>query len=80
MASVEIVNSLVERTSRLEAEQVDLAKKNAAIEAILPYLAKREDMERQTKLLIMWFIGIWIASVVLLVSILSLIFMNRLPA
>ena len=79
MASVEIVNSLGERTSRLEAEQVDLAKKNAAIEAILPYLAKREDMERQTKLLIMWFIGIWIASVVLLVSILSLIFMNRPP-
>ena len=49
------------------------------MEATLPYLATKEDVERQTRLLVMWFVGIWIASVILLVSVLSLILMNRLP-
>ena len=77
MASVEIVDSLVERTSRLETDQGKLAAKQAGMEATLPYLATRADMERQTRLIVMWFVGIWIASVILLVSILSLILMNR---
>ena len=42
-----------------------------AIETIIPHLATKADIERMQNSLIKWFIGAWLATVTILVAILS---------
>ena len=79
MASMDLADSIVSRTETLNAGQNQTSAKAAAIDAVSPRLAIEADLEGRTRLLHMPFIGIWIASVALLVPGLSLRPRERLP-
>ncbi|MCY4539540.1 MAG: hypothetical protein OXE52_15080 [Chloroflexi bacterium] len=54
-----------ETTARSNSERI------TAIEATLPHLATKADLERHTRLLIMWFVGTQIALFAALFALLS---------
>ena len=66
-----------------------LGERIAALEADRPHLATKADvfdlkasMERQTRLLILWFVGTWIATVAVMltaISVSAFITINSLP-
>lgn len=59
-----------------------ITKLETVIETERPHLATKADLERQTRLIVMWFIGTWLGTIGVLVTLAGIVIglvLSRLP-